>query len=296
MRQSINKYISLFLLMLLSAVNLPAQEAEPRELLLDLSYFMTKERIPYLKVRAREKVERQFIPQKNISTSIYIGEESESGLLGKLKTNIKGEANVVIPPSFKTVWDATETLTFIVVSESTEIFESATTELQITKARIEIDTLTEDEIRNVIVKVTELKNGEWLPAADVEVKLSVRRLLGNLPVNDEGTFTTDEEGIITAEFLRDSLPGDINGDLILIARTEDHETFGNIFTEKIVPWGTPFIQESGFFKKRTLWASQNRSPFWLLGLAYIIIGGVWGTLIYLILQLFKIRKLGRIEK
>ena len=92
--------------------------------------------------------------------------------------------------------------------------------------------------------------------------------------------------------MRDSLPGDNKGNFIVVDRTEDNDNFGNIFTEKIVPWGiTPVIENN--FNKRSLWAPRYRTPIWLLALAYSIIGGVWGTLIYLFFQIFKIKRLGK---
>jgi hypothetical protein len=78
----------------------------------------------------------------------------------------------------------------------------------------------------------------------------------------------------------------------LIARTEDNENFGNLFAEKNVNWGVAPIMDDSF-NHRSLWATRTKTPIWLLFLAYSIIAGVWGTLIYLIFQLIKIRKMGR---
>jgi hypothetical protein len=78
----------------------------------------------------------------------------------------------------------------------------------------------------------------------------------------------------------------------LIARTEDHENLGNLFAEKNVNWGvSPILDNS--FDQRSLWATSSKTPIWLLVLAYSIIAGVRGTLIYLISQLLKIKKMGR---
>ena len=165
-------------------------------------------------------------------------------------------------------------------------------EAQVTKAKIEIDTSRTDEAKNVTVNVKELQNGEWVPANGVELKIAVKRSIGNLPIGDEETYTTDSTGSVTAEFKRDSLLGDNKGNFILVARTEDNEKFGNLFAEKNVNWGvTPIFDNS--FDQRSLWATRSKTPIWLLGLAGSIVAGVWGTLIYLILQVIRIRKMGR---
>ena len=248
--------------------------------------------IPYLKVMAKEKVERKFIPQKDINANVYIGDPSEDKLLSKVTTNEKGEAIVYIPESFKHIWDSLSPLKFSVITEANKIFEATTSEIEITKSKIEIDTANIDDVKNVIIKITELKNGEWLPVSDVELKISVKRSLGNLPIGDEETYTTDTDGTVTAEFKRDSLLGDANGNIILIARTEDNETLGNIFAEKVVHWGKPPVIKNTF-NQRSLWATRFKTPIWLLALAYSIIGIVWGTIIYIIVQIIKIRKLGK---
>ena len=271
-----------------------AQESEPRQLILDVSYYMPADKIPYLKVSAKEKIERKFIPLKDIPANVYMGEESENSLLSKIKTDSKGESRVYIPASFKTNWDSSGgQLTFIAVSEANKNFESTTTEIQVTKARLEIDTTTDEESRNITVKISEFKNGEWIPVPKADLKVVIKRLLGYLPVGEEEVYTSDEEGMVNAAFMRDSLPGDSKGLLTLIARTEDNELYGNIFEEITVPWGISVQKDTGFFDQRTLWSTRDRTPIWLLLMAYSIIAGVWGTLIYLIIQLFKTRKLGR---
>jgi len=293
MKASNIKY-TLFLLVSLSlGTLLNAQEEEPRQLLLDASYFMPADNVPYLKILAREKVGRQFIPQKDIAVNVYIGEETDENLMEKVTTNEKGEARAYIPASAKGLWDSLETFNFIAVSEKTKDFEPETAELEIAKARLQIDTLTEDDTRSIVVKITQLKDGQWEPADEVDIRVLVKRSLGNLLVDtDEDFYTTDSTGTITAEYKRDSLYGDQDGDLMIIARTDDNELFGNIFAAQKVNWGVAPSLENNFHK-RSLWAPRFRTPYWLLGLAYLIIGSVWGTMIYLIIQIFKLRKLGK---
>jgi hypothetical protein len=269
-----------------------AQDSVARELLLNISYYKPFDNVPYLKITAREKVDRKFIPQPGINGSVYLGEQTESGLLGKIKTNTHGEAFVYIPSAFKAGWDSMSPVKFSVTTEATKIFDATSAEAEITKSKIQIDTSGNEEGKNITITVSSFHDGAWLPAKDVELKVSVKRSLGNLPVGEEESYTNDSTGTITASFTRDSLPGDSQGNLILVARTEDNETFGNIFTEKIVRWGKPPVIENKF-NERSLWATRFKTPIWLLALAYSIIGLVWGALIYIIIQVIKIRKLGK---
>lgn len=287
-----NKFGLLLLISLLIGFVAKTQDSAAREMILTLAYYMPADNLPYLKVSAKEKVDRKFIPQKDITASVYIGEETESGLLEKIKTDSKGESKIFIPASFKSIWDSGATFSFIAVSEANKIFQSTKSEISVTKAKIEIDTSSVDGIKNISVKVTALKDGEWQSAKDVELKIAIKRSLGNLPVGDDDSYTTDSTGTVIAEFKRDSLFGDDKGNYTIIALTEDNEIYGNIFAEKKVNWGkAPVIENS--FGERSLWATRNKTPYWLLLIAYSIIGIVWGTLIYIIVQIIKIRKLGR---
>ncbi len=123
-------------------------------------------------------------------------------------------------------------------------------------------------------------------------KIAVKRLGGNLLVNETPTFTTDSTGQASADFKRDSIPGDSKGNIILVAAVEDNEQFGNLSVEKTVPWGSKF-QYVSTFDKRSLFATRDKAPVWLEFIAYSIIVAVWGILIYLVMNVLKIKKLGK---
>ena len=114
---------------------------------------------------------------------------------------------------------------------------------------------------------------------------------GDLNVSETPTYTTDSLGMITAEFKRDSLPGDSKGNLTLIAKLEESDLYGTLTAEKVVPWGVVIKHESAF-NVRSLFARRGHSPIWLEFIAYSIVFAVWGILFYLVLQIRKIKKLG----
>ena len=125
----------------------------------------------------------------------------------------------------------------------------------------------------------------------VEMVLAVKRLDGNLNINETATYTTDTAGAITGEFKRDSLPGDSKGNLQLIASVIDNDLYGNLTSEINTPWGKPLIYTTNY-NHRSLFARRGHSPFWLEFLAYGIIIAVWVVIIYLVIQIKKIVKLG----
>ena len=125
------------------------------------------------------------------------------------------------------------------------------------------------------------------------MKVVIKRLGGILSGGDEETYTTDSSGLVTLPFTKINMPGDKFGNIVLTAKIEDNEFLGNIIIEKKAAWGVPTIVSDDFFKRRELWSTRFRSPYWLLFMAYAIVIGVYGTLIYLVFQMVKIIKLGK---
>ena len=273
-----------------------AQDSTKKELVLNVAYYMNNNKIIYLMVNSKTKINTKFQPVKNSVINLYLDSIGNNYFIAKVTSDEKGVAKAIIPPALKAAWDASSVHTFLGVAEANKEFNETKSETQITKTKISIDTSSDGTTRNVIVAVSALKNGEWMPAKDVEMKVGVSRLGGILSAGDEETYTTDSTGRVTVELKKDSLPGDEKGNIVLAAKVEENDQFGNLLAEKTVPWGIVTKADENFFQIRTLWTTRFRTPYWLLFMAYSIIIGVWGTFIYLIFQLIKIKKLNKAIK
>ena len=293
-RKNKNKIFALVLAVLTAGpVSVFAQDSAKNDLVMNIGYFMNNNKVIYLVVNTKTKIDRKFQPVEGMVVHLYLDNDSASNLIGKVITNEKGLAKAIIPPNLKATWDGSSAHTFLGVSEPTKQFDATTAEAAITKTKIAIDTLAGAEARTVTARVIALVGGEWVPAADVEMKIGVARSGGSiLAAGDDATYTTDSTGTVNAEFKIDKLPGDKNGNIVLIAKVEDNDQYGNLLAEKIVPWGTALKPGKNFFAQRTLWSTRYKTPLWLLFMAYSIIIGVWGTIIYLVWQIVKIKKLG----
>jgi hypothetical protein len=279
----------------LAPVFVQAQEAEKPELSVNVRYFNNNNSTQYLQVQTKVKANNKLQPVKDISFQLYLDSVDASNAIASVKTNEKGEAKAAIPVSLKDKWMAATSHKFIAVSQATKEFAETTTELPVAKARISIDTLNAEGARTVTAKVEALQNGEWIPAKDVEMKIGVRRLGGQLKIGEDETYTTDSTGQVSGEYKLDSLPADdAKGSLVLVARVEDNENFGNLSVEKTVPWGVQYKRVS-HFGERSLYATRSHTPLWLLFMATGIILAVWGVIIFLVFQIIKIKKLGKSE-
>lgn len=258
--------------------------------ILRLHYYNENNRLQYLQLESLVKKGKLFTPQANRSYRIYLDSVGPNEL-GKVVTDATGKANAILPPALKTAWDGRSSHTFIVKEGEEELVS----DYAITKSKILIDTATADSIHTITVSVMKQVDGNWVPASDVEMKVGFSRLGGILSAGDEETYTTDSTGTVAVEVKKEHLPGDSRGQLVIAAKVDDNDELGNLLAEMRVSWGKPVTVNKHFFDQRTLWSTRFRAPYWLLAMAFSIVLGVWGTLLYLIWQFVRIRKLGRME-
>ncbi|RTL57393.1 MAG: hypothetical protein EKK37_15215 [Sphingobacteriales bacterium] len=284
-----HKYIFAVLLILFSISNTSVAQGSKIDPIVNLAYFNNNNHDQHILVNTKAKINDHFQQLAGIKVAVYITAQDPVNLVGKGETGEEGELIIFFPPGIKAEWMKAAKQNFIAVTEPSKEYNAATGTLDITKARIKIDTA---EDKKIIAVVEELKDSVWTPIKNVDVKLAIKRLGGDLSVDEPPQYTTDSSGTISADFKRDSLPGDNKGNLVLVAKVEDNDIYGNLSIEKTVPWGNKFTYVYAY-DKRTLFARRGRSPLWLDIMAYSIIIISWGVLLYLIFQLFKIKRLGK---
>ena len=287
-----NKFFLLLLPLLATSIanSVAAQEdSVVSKELVKLKYFNDNNSVQFLILEHSLKTGKKIEPLKNKVFQLYLDSIKAEDLIAKVTTDNTGKAKAFLPPSLKAAWEANAIHKFIAVAEGQE---EPALEVEITKAKIKIDTVAGSESKSVAVEVMKFENGEWVPAPEVEMKIGIARHGGILSAGDEEIYTTDSSGIATVEFKKDSLPGDAKGNIILVAKVEDNDLFGNMRVEKTVSWGVAVKDDGNFFDKRSLWSTRIRTPWWLLFMAYSIVIGVWGTIFYLVFQIVKIKKLG----
>ena len=281
-----------FLIAFHSAVNAQDEPAKPKQVV-TLRYFNENNSFQYLLLQSWSKTGKKLEPVANKAFQVYLDSNSSANLVGKVQTDNEGKVKALIPAGLKSVWDSASTHTFLVMAEGSGKEDETATEFTITKSKITIDTTNQDGVRSIAASVMKFDQGNWVPVANVEMKLGVLRMDKSiLSGGDEATYTTDSTGIATAEFKKDSLPGDSKGNIILAASVEDNDELGNLLIEKPVNWGVPLKEDKSFFDQRALWTTRFKTPYWLLIIAYSISIGVWSTILYLVFQLFRIKKLG----
>jgi len=278
----------LFLTLALSGYNGFSQVAEKGDLNITINYYIINNQLPHLMVKVTTKVNGKFQNVAGIGVKLFLDKDSTGTFIGNAVTNEKGEAFSYIPPSVKKEWGTSVKHTFLATFGGNSKYSAAKADMTVAKAKILIDVSSD---KTVTASVFEMKDTTWTPVKGVDVVLAMKRMDADLLINEKPTFTTDSTGKASGDFKRDSIPGGATGNITLVAKIVDNDQYGNLVIEKTVPWGVKFIPVNTF-NKRTLFATRNKAPIWLLFVAYSIAISVWGILIFLVFSVFRIKKLG----
>ncbi len=289
--KNIASLIILFVLVMIPQLVEARQEAEKKPLRLSLAYHQQNDQLPIIKVTAKSKTGKKFEPVDSVLVNLFFGDETAEGFIGRVRTNDYGEASLSLPDKFKESWTKASPLKFIATVTGNNHFDDASSEIEITKARIELTLGEEDSVRSMSAKVLAYQDTSWVEVPEVELKFVVKRVLKDLQAGEEETYTSDETGSASSEYTL-VIPGDNIGNVKIGAKIEDHELYGNIEATQTVKWGSSLGPDNSF-EERSLFATRDKTPWWLLIFPNLIITGVWGFIYYLIYLIYRIRKLGK---
>jgi len=167
------------------------------------------------------------------------------------------------------------------------IFGVSTSFAQDKEAKI---TLTFEKVDSLNV-CKALVTSEGKPVLEVPVILSVKRLFTKLKIGD--AIATDSTGVATFEF-----PNDIpsrNGKLTIFASIVEDENYMDTETSGEVNWGIVVVSDNSNLEERSIAAGRDGAPIYFIVSSLLVIGLFWGVMLYAVLQVFKIKKLGKIE-
>lgn len=235
-----------------------------------------------LKAELKAKVNGQWTKLYKMKVSFYQVAEDGDKELGFVISDGNGKAVMnVKPDSYKT--DAAGKLDFKAVFAGNKSAEEAVETVSVKRAKLTLTPVKEDSILSVHVKAVEIAGENEIPVKEVTVAIFVKRLFLPLKV---GEGTTDDNGEATIEF-PNNLPGDAKGNLTLMARVDEHESFGNLEASVVQPWGIP-VSDKIEKQPRALWSTSP--PLWMLITFIVLMATVWGHYVVIIYELFRLRK------
>ncbi|HEY5689968.1 MAG TPA: hypothetical protein VIS49_00805 [Cyclobacteriaceae bacterium] len=253
---------------------------------IDLSFHQTEQAAPYILVNVRKRIDRRYYPMSGIPVEISLQSNDEQHQIGTVISNADGKAKAVFPDNLKALWESLTEAEFYGSVAASDSTDEADETLMVSHGRLTI--VAEDE--HVLKAKVERKTEEdWEVVPEVELKFFIKRYFGKLPIGED-FYTTDESGEAELEW-EGTIPGNEKGDIELGCWFEDNEEFGTISALTVQKWGVPLVDDNKEFESRTLWATRDKTPYWLLIFPNLIILGVWGIIGYLVFQIIKIKKL-----
>ena len=261
-----------------------AQNAKKNTVRLKVDYTKIMDSVSYFNIKAFSRVNRENIDVPNIDLSVFNEIDEEKTLLGTVKTNMHGICKFVLKNFDSIKSDSTSTYNFVVSFKGNDSYKKASKSISFKDASITTKLISKDSINYISATLKETKTDSVLSGQMLNAQ--VQRLFKPLKIGKEFNITDKNGSIIAA--IDNDIPG-VNGNLVIEVVLSDSEEYGTVKALVNAPIGIPIIDESTF-DDRTMWSPRNKTPLFLLIFPNLVIFGIWGFIIYLFVNLFKISK------
>jgi hypothetical protein len=157
-------------------------------------------------------------------------------------------------------------------------------EVTIKRARLEITPVKEDSVLTVQLKLVDLSTGAEKSAGAIDLAVYVKREFFPMKIGEGKTDSAT--GTVSVE-IPNNLPGDAEGNIVLMGRLDESETYGMLEATSAQKWGIPVSAKINI-EERALWSTHP--PLWMLITFVVLMVAVWGHYIVIVYKLFRLRK------
>jgi hypothetical protein len=158
-------------------------------------------------------------------------------------------------------------------------------------AKIKLFFSIEDSLRILKVTATQKnEKGEEVAIPKENVIVYIPRLFSLLKI---GEIALDENGTGTFEFPKE-IVGDTLGNLVVVAKIEEHDKFGFVQGRNVINWGVHKQYYKAEVPSRELWTPI--APLWMIITLLIMLAGVWAHYMYAVYELIMIKRLSKKDK
>jgi len=207
-------------------------------------------------------------------------------VLGFVSTDWKGKASLDILPARALAKGVDGTYNFNISFEGNNQYAAVEDNLKVKDIFLELGFDEKDTGKMVNVFAYELNDKlEKVQVPGLDVDFCVSRIFCNFPF---GAAKTDAEGKCGMAFPK-RMPGDSAGQVTLVARIVDNETYANAETRKTVKWGVPVFPEENAHRG----LGDTDAPLWMVYTLIVLLSAVWLHFSYIIFLVLRINYLGR---
>ncbi len=261
-----------------------AQDVKKNKLRISADYVKIMDGESYVNIKASSRIEKKNVKAANIEITISSNMGDEVMEIGKVTTNIDGVSKYEIKNLEAIKPDSLSVFTILISFKGSDLYKKTSKSIRFKDALVYAKITTQDSVNYVTAKLLDASTN--LPIPEQSLTVQVKRLFMPLTIGEEFNYT-DEEGSIRVP-VENNIPG-IDGDLTFEVVLYDNDDYGTVKTYVNAPIGIPVVHESTF-DDRTMWSPRGKTPFFLLIFPNLITIGMWGFIVYFILNLFKIAK------
>jgi len=261
-----------------------AQKAKKDKIRLTVDYVKIMNGEIYFDIKAGARIDNQNVEVPNIELSVTneIGDEEKD--LGKVVTDMTGKTRLKLDGINAIEPDSSNTYTVVVSFKGNDKFRKASKSVSFKDVQIEATLIEKDSLHYISAVLKDTESGD--PIADQPLHVQLQRLFRPLPIGKQLNMT-DEEGAIRVK-IDDDLPG-VDGNLTLAVVLKESDDYGTVKAMINAPIGVPIVDESTF-DQRTMWSPRKKTPLFLLIFPNLITFGMWGFILYFVVNLYKIYK------
>lgn len=245
-------------------------------------------------VKNREKV-----PIVNEKVNFFIGDMVDNNVLGSIATDANGVAQYVFAEDYKFPIDEDRKVSYTAQFNGNSSFGQKSAQINVKEIFMELFLSEINAAKTVSARGYEIgDDNEMVPIEDADILFYVPRLFSDQIIG-ESSLSEGKGQIEFPEFIA----GDTIGNITIIARIEDHDLYGNV-ERKVANfrWGAtvPIEEDKDLMTiqisipTRALW--HTNAPLWMIVTLVVLLAGVWGHYLFVIVNLFKLKRLSRKKK
>jgi hypothetical protein len=204
--------------------------------------------------------------------------------LGKIKTDAAGNAVFKINVKAGIPADKDGKTVYAAKFNGMGKYLASSENTSVKPARINVTFAKEDSLRHIKVSARQFTaDGQLSPVQKEKIIVYIPRLFNLMKI---GEIELDEKGEGRID-CPDDLVGDSLGNLVVVARIEESDTYGNVQGQSSITWGIPKQYYLAERPSRELWTPI--APIWMIVTLIIMLTGVWAHYLYAVVQLIRIK-------
>lgn len=275
--------LSVFISPLLSQ-KLEAQDKKKVSLRIKADYTKIVDHSSYIDLTTTAKIDKRNTGVGNLNLTIISETDVDEVEIGHATTNQDGKVRFIINDLNKLLKDTLGFYNLKIKFKGNDRFKKASKGLSFKDANINTKSFTKDSVNYVSATLRDVFFDSLL--SETSLKVNVERLFKSLPIGKEFNYT-DEKGTILVP-IEEGIPG-IDGKLVIEVILNDSDDYGTVKALVNTTFGKA-AEIDNSFEKRTLWSPRNKTPIFILIFSNLLIFTMWGIIIYLITNLFRINK------